>query len=157
MKVKIDKGEFTIPASLRMLVSVIIISMACVTDVLADGEENLIGSWVGTVWVIKNGKEVPVRVDLTIEAVKGAQKKNKFHYSEPRACKLTPEYVATRNEKYWFVLKSPSGNDCLKISPPSSSSPGHLILVLKEGGAELSYEVSSSDDAFKESGDLKRQ
>ena len=64
MKMKIDKGEFSILTSLRMLVSVIIISVACVTDVLADGEENLIGSWVGTVWVIKDGKEVPVRVDL---------------------------------------------------------------------------------------------
>lgn len=147
MKMKIDKGAFTILASLRMLVSAIIISVVCVGEVLADGEESLIGSWVGNIWV----NDKPIRVDLTIEAVKGEQKKNKFHYSEPRACKLTPEYVAARNEKYWFVLRNPTGNDCLKLSA------GHLILEFKNGGAGLSYEVSSTDDAFKESGDLKRQ
>ena len=133
---------------LVLLSGILFLNIIGIKHSLAGDEEKLIGSWRGRVI------DKPIGVDMTIDSVKGKQANNKFHYSEPRACKLDAEYLYEEDSKHWFVLKNGTGNICR-----SKLNAGHLIIELKSAN-ELSYKVTykgdDSDDDFPESGQLKR-
>ena len=129
-----------------LLFGVLFLSVIGIKQSFAGDEEKLIGSWRGTVWV----DDKPIGVDMTIDSVTGKQADNKFHYGDPRSCKVNAVYLTERDSKYWFSLKKGTGNICI-----SKLNSGRLVVEFKNAN-ELSYTVTSEDGSFSESEKMKR-
>lgn len=132
---------------LLLIPAVLIFNLISIQQIHAAGSESLIGSWRGTVWV----DDKPIGVDMKIDSLKGNQKANKFHYTEPRACKVNPEYISERDHKYWFVMKTGTGNICIR-----KLEGGYLVIQL-DGKDTLTYTVTSKDKTYTETGKLERE